>query len=428
MHNRTLSTLLFLIILAAISIGYLSGLPAVPFHPDESTQLFTSGDVEIFLNRPADLYWRAEKEDDLRQRYRELDAPLTHTILAIGRWFAGQPALPVDWDWGKTWQENDQAGALPSPSLIQAGRMAMAMLFPFSVLFLFLATRRATNEFTAWVAALLLAGNALVLLHTRRAMAEGALLFTLTFSMWVIVKAEKRPWLVAIPAALAFCSKQTLAALAPAGLLAALWPLLVTSTLSRKQKGLWILGQVALFGISFAVIVLLLNPFLWSQPIPAAQAAFRARQALAAAQTADRPDQALNSSGRKLIGLAGSVYLTPPIIAETGNYLENTKTAEEAYLANLFHRLFRSLPAGGILMALSLFGFAVNIIRAARPGYPAQRGLALLLAATLLQILALYALVPLPWQRYYLPAVPYACLWTAAGIDQLLYPLRRMIR
>lgn len=428
MHNRALSTLLFLIVLTAISTAYMSGLPAVPFHPDESTQLFTSGDVEIFLRRPADLYWRTEKEDDLRQRYRELDAPLTHTILAIGRWLAGQPALPVDWDWGKTWQQNDQAGALPSPSLLQAGRMAVAMLFPFSVLFLFLAARRATNEFTAWIAALLLVGNALVLLHTRRAMAEGALLFTLTLSMWVIVEAEKRPWLVAIPAALAFCAKQTLAALGPAGLLAALWPLPVTNIASGKQKVVRIFGQVVLFGISFAVIVLLLNPFLWDRPIPAAQAAFRARQALASAQTADRPDQALNSPGRKLIGLVGSVYLTPPIMAETGNYLANIKTAEEAYLANPFHTLFRSLPAGGILMVLSLFGFTVTAFRTARPGHPARRGLALLLAATLLQILALYALVPLPWQRYYLPAVPYACLWTAAGIDQLLLPLRRKMR
>jgi 4-amino-4-deoxy-L-arabinose transferase-like glycosyltransferase len=424
MHSRNLSTYLFLIVLAAISTGYLLGLPAVPFHPDESTQLFTSGDVEIFLKRPADLFWRPEKENDLRQRYRELDAPLTHTILAIGRWFGGQPALPVDWDWGKTWRENDLAGALPSPGLLMAGRMAVAMLFPFSVLFLFLAARRVTNEFTAWVAALLLACNALILLHTRRAMAEGALLFTLTLSMWVMVTAEKRPWLVAIPAALAFCAKQTLAALGPAGLLAALWPLPGNSITSVKHKALHLFGQAALFGIVFAAIVLLLNPFLWSQPIPAAQAAFRARQALASAQVTDRPDQALNSPGRKFIGLIGSVYLIPPIMAETGNYLANTQAAEEAYLANPFHTLFRSLPAGGMLMVLSLFGFTVTAFRVARPGHPARRGLVLLLAATLFQTLALYALVPLPWQRYYLPAVPYACLWAAAGIDQLFLPLR----
>ena len=50
----------------------------------------------------------------------------------------------------------------------------------------------------------------------------------------------------------------------------------------------------------------------------------------------------------------------------------------------------------------------------------------LLLAATILQTLTLLAFVPLPWQRYYLPVVPYACLWAAVGIEQLLKPLHSL--
>jgi hypothetical protein len=414
---------LFLIVLLLLSFWYLAGVASVPFHPDESTWLFTSEDVDILLQRPADLYWHPENESDPRQRYRELDAPLSLTILAFGRWAAGQPLLPVDWDWAKTWQANQQNGALPTPQLLLAGRLAVALLYPFSILFLFLAVRRVSDDFTAWAAALLLATNALVLLHTRRAMAEGALLFTLTLTMWVLVKADKRPWLAAIPTALAFCAKQSLAALGPVGLLAALWPLQMQKGETAKNTFPRLLGQAALYGVTFAAVVFLLNPFLWSQPIPAMLAALRARQALASAQISDRPAQSLNTPGLKLIGLIGSVYLTPPIFAETSNYLADTRAAEEAYLVNPLHSLFRSIPAGGILMVMSLFGFAAGIrratSRAAQPDGPARRGLILLLAATLFQTLILLVLIPLPWQRYYLPVVPYACLWTAVGLGTL---------
>jgi hypothetical protein len=418
MNSRSFSTFLFLIVLAAITIWYMVGVPAVPFHPDESTQLFTSGDVNIFLNRASDLYWRPDNENDPRQRYRELDAPLNHTILALGRWLAGQPALPVDWDWAKTWQENEQAGALPTPELLLAGRIAVAALFPFSVFFLFLAVRRAANDFAAWVAALLLATNALVFLHTRRAMAEGALLFTLTLSMWTLVKAEKRPWLIAVPVALAFCAKQSLVALVPAGLLAVLWLPGVQNIAFGKKKITQQFGQAALYAITFIAIVFLLNPFLWSQPFPAAQAALHARQALASAQTADRPDQALDTPGRKLVGLIGSVYITPPIFAETGNYLAETSAAETAYLSNPLNALFRSIPAGGLLLIAGLFGFALGFRRLVQPAAGDRRRPGLLLAAALIQTLALLVLIPLPWQRYYLPVVPYACLYAALGIDQ----------
>jgi hypothetical protein len=223
--------------------------------------------------------------------------------------------------------------------------------------------------------------------------------------------------------ALAFCAKQSLAALGPVGLLAALWPIQEQNGGAVKNGLPRLLGQAALFTATFAAVVFLLNPFLWSQPLPAFQAALRARQALASAQTGDRPEQALNTPGRKLIGLIGSVYLTPPIFAETSNYVAQTRAAEAAYLANPFHSLFRSIPAGGILLVMSLFGFVAGVrrafSRAAPPGDPSRRGLILLLIATLSQTLILLALIPLPWQRYYLPVVPYACLWIAVGIGTL---------
>jgi hypothetical protein len=284
-----------------------------------------------------------------------------------------------------------------------------------SLLFLFLTIYRIANEFTAWTGVILLATNALALLHTRRAMAEGILLFTSILTMWALVRTEKQRWLISIPATLAFCAKQTLAPLLPIGLVAVLW------SAEEVQHSRWkTTGKQALyFSTTVLALLLLMHPFVWSQPLRALQASIQARQSLAARQTADRPEQTLNTTERKLVSMISNLYLNPPVFAETRNYTAETYSSEQAYLTNPLHSLFRSIPAGGTLLVLNLFGFITGILRAIRKKPAAQRRMVLILAATILQTIALFVLIPLPWQRYYLPLIPYTCLWTAFGIDQL---------
>ncbi len=421
--SRLLSLpLLFWIFVTAATAGYLWGAAAVPFHPDETSYLFMSGDAEIFWQQPADLFWQPENEDNVRQRYRELDAPLTRNLLALGRWIAGLPAPQNDWDWSKTWPENQQAGALPGSNLLLTGRLAMAVLFPFSLIFLFLAARNLANEPTAWIAVLLLASNSLVLLHTRRAMAESILLLGAILAIWASLKDHKHPWVIAFSAALAFCAKYSLAALAPAGLLAVLFQ----AARQPRRSLARIAGQIILYGATFILVTLFLHPFTWRHPLPAIQAAVKARQELAGAQTRDRPEQALTTLGPQLIAMIGSLYLTPPLFSETGNYQVETRPAETAYLDNPMHSLFRSIPAGAAYLTLSLFGFTIGIWAAFRD--TGNWRLIVLLAATILQAVALLALVPLPWQRYYMPLVPFAILWTAYGINRVGQALHRSIR
>jgi hypothetical protein len=415
MKTRPASIPVFLVFVLVVSAAYLSGLPGIPFHPDESTYIFTSADVEGFFQDPSSQFWKPEKEGDPLQRYRMLDAPLINYFVAIGRWFSGEKPQPIDWDWGKTWQENIQAGGMPSMHLLLTSRAAVAALFPLSLIFLFLTVYRISNQFTAWTSVILLASNALVLLHTRRAMAEGILVFTSIITLWSLVRIEKERWLISIPATFAFCAKQLLAPLIPVGLVAVFWQK------NDQSSSRWrpTIRQVLLFGSSVLLLLSLFHPFLWGQPLRALQAAIQARQELAAAQTADRPDQVLNSPERKLISLISCLYLTPPVFAETGNYEEETRSTETAYLANPLHTLFRTIPAGGILLILNLFGFTTGLLQAFKRKSAEQRRLILILAASLAQTLTLYFLIPLPWQRYYLPLVPYSCLWIAFGIDQL---------
>lgn len=420
-YPLTLITLWIFVLITAFA--YLRGIPTVPFHPDESTRIFTSGDIDLLFQRPASLFWREEASDDSRQTYRELDAPLANYIIAIGRWLGGNPPLAQDWDWSKTWQENERAGALPSQELLLASRMVIASLFPLSLIFFFFTAHRFANLFTAWISVFLFATNALVILHTRRAMAEGLLVFTTILSLWCLVCLEQKRWLVAVPAALSFCAKQSLAPLIPLGLLASLWPVEAFSQ-KRLQHALI---QCVKYIFVVLIILFLLHPFLWKKPVKAISAAIQARQDLAARQIADRPGQALNTHARRLVSLVGNLYFTPPMLSETGNYFAETRAAELAYLGNPLHSLFRSIPAGAVLFTLTLFGFSTGILRSFKENRAAQRRLILILAATVFQVAVIYWLIPLPWQRYYLPLIPYACLWAAFGIDQVRQMLSRGI-
>ena len=59
----------------------------------------------------------------------------------------------------------------------------------------------------------------------------------------------------------------------------------------------------------------------------------------------------------------------------------------------------------------------------AHPGpvrQPPRRTLALLWAWTALTVSGL-ALIAIPWQRYYLPLAPIACLWAAYGLSRLTW-------
>jgi 4-amino-4-deoxy-L-arabinose transferase-like glycosyltransferase len=421
MKYKTRSFAIFLIFLTVTTIAYLSGIKDVPFHPDESTYIYTSSDLEMFVQQPSALYWRAGQDEDKLLSYRMLDGPLNRILIGLGRAIMGKPALQNDWDWGQTWEENQQAGAMPSADLLQTARVSIAVLFPLSLLLLFLAVQRTANTFTAWVAVILLASNALVLLHTRRAMAESGLLFATILLMYSLTRVERRLWLTAIPAAFAICAKYSLAALAPVGLV----PMLVQYIRAADRSFFRLVRQGIIYGVLLLGILFLMHPYLWAQPVQALQAAVQKRQALSFAQSSDRPEQRLDSPGYRLIGMIGSLYLTPPIFQEVGNYIENTAEVEKVYLANPLHSLFRSIPAGGILLFINLFGFIIACRKVVTGEQTEkQRRLIFLLAATVVQTLALLVMIPLAWQRYYMPLVPFACLWTAYGIDQLRQAVR----
>lgn len=408
-----------LLLLGVLTTYQLWGLPWVPFHPDESTQLYMSADFEQYLRHPTGLSFDPGKQADPRQRYRLLDAPLTRYLLGLGRRLGGLDPLAVDWDWSQDWGQNQRAGALPSPQLLWYGRLMVALLLPLTMVFIYLIGLRVAGKWTGWLAALLLGSHSLVLLHGRRAMAEGALLFGIVLVTWSLIQASRHPWLPGLALAIAFSAKQSSLALAPVALLAAMWPAAGKPPSARRVA----LGGIQFF-LAFIVTALLLNPIYWHQPLQAVTAAWEARQDLLHRQITETgqlaPNQRLNSVGERVLALVANLYLLPPSFAEVGNYLENTAAAEAAYLAIPGHNWLRGLIPGALLLASGLVGLGLGVIQSWRGTEERRQALALLALATLFQAGALLVVVPLPWQRYVIPAVPFTCLWAAVSLGVML--------
>ncbi len=153
----------------------------------------------------------------------------------------------------------------------------------------------------------------------------------------------------------------------------------------------------------------------------AAQASWNARQGLLSAQMhslgAVRPDLVLDTFPERLSAILIQTFYTQPAVADIGNYLEQTRTAELIYFSNLLNQLFRGLVGGSVLMILTLFGFILGIWQIIKSR---NIDLVLLWGSGLVVFFALALFVSLPVQRYYIPFVPFTCLWGAYGIGAII--------
>jgi len=411
-----LLTLLSAMLLLLASLFILGDLAEVPFHPDESTYLYMSSDLELFFQDPLSMRYDPGVQEDARQRYRMLDAPLGRLAIGVARRLAGYAALPSDWNWRRTWEVNVAAGALPAPGLLLAGRVATSLLGLLALICLYQAGRRMDRPLTGLLAAGFLALNALYLLHARRAMSEGPLLFGVCLALWGFIDGERRPWRAGLGAALALNAKQSTLPLLPVGLLAVVWLVDASPALRWRRR----LSNAMQYLLVLTILTVALNPWLWRQPVVALRAALAERNTLLALQVADMreiaPQQVLDTVGERLMAVTAHLFLTPPSFAEVGNYRSATVIAEAAYLSNPLHTLLRGTVGGVVLMVLFLLGMSLALANMRRVSLSQRRALVLVLLAGALQLAAIVAAVPLAWQRYVIPLLPFVALWAAYAL------------
>lgn len=408
-----------LITLGLLAILYRWNLSTLPFHPDESTQIYMSKDFNQLFTDPLGLSWDGDEALTDQERIRAIDAPLAKYLIGAARGLGSTAPLEADWNWAASWEENAAAGALPTKSQLMICRGAVTLALLAGLWFFYLAIKKILPESLAAAGLILLGLNPLVLLHGRRAMSEGVLLFGIAFFLWAATRDKRSPWLIGLALGLAINAKHTAAGLLPAAFYAIC--LVPEGEASLKRVGARILPFILAAGLVTAV----LNPFYWRDPIKAIRVGLEARSALAAGQRTDH-EQALGlEEAGPLIrstALLAQVYLTPPQTEEVGNYLVETRDSKGAYLANPLHSWGRGWIMGGIFLTLSLTGFGLAITGIRNLSNEKARNTWVWILAGLGSFLIL--LIPLPWQRYLIPLLPFGTAWAMRGVSPLFRKTR----
>jgi 4-amino-4-deoxy-L-arabinose transferase-like glycosyltransferase len=401
-----------------LTANYLAGLSRTPFHPDESTQLFMSKDFQTLVTKPIALAWTPDTDDTIAQRYRLIDAPLTRYLVGFGLILIGKSPPESDWDWSADWQENQTRGSFPAAGVLLGGRITLGLLFPISLYFIYLTLTNFFGRSAGLIGVFLFGTNALVLLHTRRVMAEPALVAASALALVSLSKAPARAWFVGAAAALAFNAKHSMIAFFPIGLIAAIW-LLPVSRIDLRRRIRNAIEYIAVF-IS---LTLILNPVFWKEPAEAIQASLLERKDLLSRQVNETgqlvPGQILRLPGERTAILLAHLYITPPMVFEIGNYNQALEKDITAYLNIPTNRLFRGYIWGGLFLAGTMLGLGVGIFSIYGPDPGRRRFMILLLLYSLSQAAFIIFFVPLPWQRYSMPMVPLTTFWTAVGLKWL---------
>ncbi|GAB4573156.1 MAG: hypothetical protein Fur0017_26410 [Anaerolineales bacterium] len=181
------ATLLLLLVLFV-----LSGISLAPFHGDESAYLILSEDYDRLV-KDGDIGKVLFDPEGKNKQYLRLS---TGSILAFTIGFARDVTdneEPINkWLWGSSWEENVALGNMPSPSLLNLARTCSAVMGAFSVVIFFLFVKDLfASRLAAWVAALAFATQGGVLMNIRRAMQEGPKFLSLTLTVWIAVRILK---------------------------------------------------------------------------------------------------------------------------------------------------------------------------------------------------------------------------------------------
>lgn len=398
--------------LALLTVYILAGTAFVPFHGDESTQIYMSRDYAyLFLDGDLErVRYSAAPASPTEQHLRLLNGVVSKYLIGLAWRAAGFSLADLNeqWDWGADWNYNQQNGHAPAPALLLAARWPSALLLALGAAAMFALGCIVGGAPAAYLGSLYYALHPALLLNGRRAMMEGSFLafslLALLAGLWFVRRPGWKPALaLGLAAGLALASKHT----ALFGAAAVFIGCLVMALPASRRLLLWL--AAALLAL---LVFLALNPAWWDDPLGRAAEVLRLRQELLAIQTS--VFGSYTGPADQLAGFLHQTFIAHPQYYEAPAWADYIGGQIADYEASPWCgvSLGGSIAGGALLAALTLWGGGRLLRRR-----DAVAGLILLWSAAL--ALSTLALTPLEWGRYYLPVYPAIGLLAAVGVTDL---------
>ena len=424
--------------LLLLSLYMLGGAAIVPFHGDESTQIAMSRDA-LTLFSPGGLsrivYEPGRSTPTVEEHLRLVNGTVAKSLyggLAALNGFSSE-SLNQPWDWQADYQYNRDNHARPDQNLLRQARLASAAQLALAMIALYGLARLCINRNTALLASALFALHPTLLLNGRRAMMEGShllgMMLVLLISAWLL-RERRSKWrvlLLSLGAGFAIAAKHPNAFVVALVFLACGSWRLIESFRAREPLGSMFKAQSNLLAaIPITLLVfLLLNPAWWRAPLAAAAEVLSQRVSLLEEQVARYGGY--ETVGERVSGFYEHLFLTPHQSYEAAAWARYPGVAAEiaAYQASGWAGIGAggNRLAGWLSLALTIGG-AFCLARDARV-QASLRWLLLVWAGGMALITLI--LTPLPWARYYLPALPIVALMTGYALARLSQLLWRRI-
>ncbi len=409
----------------ALAFYVLAGTALAPFHGDESTLVFMSRDYAYqFIQRDySQLAYSSTPTSPTEQELRLLNGTVPKLLIGLSWHLGGYSITDLNeqWDWGASWDYNQQNGHAPSEAILLLARLPSVLLLAAGVPLMFALGWAGGGGWAAYAASLYYALSPGLLLNGRRGMMEGSLMFfgllLVLAGVWLLQRPSlARALLVGLAAGFALASKHSALFTVGAIFGAALLRLVIQSLRGRddfSEVDYTIFPYLAIAAVLAAGVFYLLNPAWWGAPLDRLQTVAGLRQNLLKIQTdvfGSYPD-----FGAKLEGFWRQVFIAQPQYFEVAGW--------DAYISDPIIR-YEASGWSGVSVGGSPVGAFVLCGMIALGGWGLWRGVGSTqggarwaLGVWALAMLGAVALVtPLEWQRYYLPAYPAVGVLAGVGV------------
>jgi len=410
-----------LFVLAAVVL--LRAVETVPFHGDESEWInagryfryvFLDHDVTSQVWRPS---WLNRDQPPLG-RY------------AIGGivWASGTDPAEVNktYAWERDFQANLREGRVPEPVILLPVRRTMAVIGALSIALLFVAGRLVGGTVTGAVAGLAAIGSPLLQTYFVQARTEALLALFSSLGLVALLLAARRyratgtipgvGWSVGPLLGLALTIKLT-AAVAIVGAVGYATVLALTALPTGRAQALRLLAWAASIGLLATVVWVVVNPFLWADPVGRTWSMLAQQQSIMVEQ------------GQQFGNPVDAALPERLLLMVLRSFVDNSTPAFDYGAAPgsppLIRRTFSALPtffgvsAELVLAALGSGSLVWRVLGAWRSRRRPGAELALLVWL-LAYVVGIGANLSLDWPRYYVPTAFYGSLLIGLGVDVVL--------
>lgn len=409
-----------------------AGVGLVPFHGDESTQIYMTRDYAYqFIQRDfSKLTYDPAPQNNpdpdfaTQQELRLLNGTLPKTLMGFAWHTAGYQLADINkqWLWGADWDWNLQNGHIPSDGLLNITRAAMTALLMAAVPTVFLLGRMLNGRIAAYSVSLLFALSPVLLLNGRRAMMESALML---FSVLTVVagayllrqRGMRGALLLGVAAGLAVASKHTaIMAVLPIFIAGGLWTL--WALVKHPREGVRLLVLLIVAGVLSLAVFGLLNPAWWGNPLTVGRVVLDLRADLLTNQAQFFTNYA--DWNERLLAFWRNVFVQAPQYYEVSDWAGFIGGQISAYEASWLKGAGGTDVYAIVLAALAALGLVGLLKR--DPNTRAARWMVFVWAVGAAALVL--ALTTFEWQRYYIPAILPLLVLAGNGVAAFVHWLR----